>query len=92
MTDYSVRAEDIEAEIVDEMFYVFPGTTVTVCALVLRNGFTVIGQSATVDSAAFDAAKGRAIARDDAANKIWSLLGFRLRDAMEFGTEVPEAD
>lgn len=29
-----------------EAYYVFPGTTLTVCALTLRNGFQVVGESA----------------------------------------------
>lgn len=31
----------IDAQIVGEEYYVFPGTTMTVCALKLRNGFLV---------------------------------------------------
>jgi hypothetical protein len=36
----------IDAAIVSEDYHVFPGTTMTVCALKLRNGFVVIGESA----------------------------------------------
>lgn len=52
----------------------------TFCVLVLRNGFTVTGQSACADPAKFDAQKGREIARADAIRQCWALLGFRLRD------------
>lgn len=34
----------IDATIVGEAFHVFPGTTLTVCALTLRNGYMVCGQ------------------------------------------------
>jgi hypothetical protein len=37
----------IDAQIAAEAYHVFPGTTPTVCALTLRNGFLVIGESAT---------------------------------------------
>jgi len=52
----------------------------TFCVLVLRNGFTVTGESACASPENFDAAIGRKIARQNAAAKIWPLLGFRLRD------------
>lgn len=36
----------INETIIEENYYVFPGTVCTVCCLTLRNGFNVIGQSA----------------------------------------------
>ena len=50
----------------------------TFCVLTLRNGFTLVGQSACADPAGFDAEIGRRIARSDAVNKIWAFLGFEL--------------
>ncbi len=52
----------------------------TFCVLVLRNGFTVTGESACASPENFDAEIGRKIARQNAVQKIWPLLGFRLRD------------
>ena len=69
----------IDAAIVSEQYYVFPGTTMTVCALTLRNGFIVIGESAAASPENFDADIGRKIARDNARNKIWALEGYNLR-------------
>jgi hypothetical protein len=54
----------------------------TFCVLVLRNGFTVTGESAVAAPENFDAAIGRRIARENAIDKIWPLLGFRLRDTL----------
>ncbi len=54
----------------------------TFCVLVLDNGFTVTGESACASPENFDEAIGRKIAREKAVNKIWPLLGFRLRDAL----------
>ena len=55
----------------------------TFCVLVLRNGFTVTGESACVISPEnFNAEIGRRVAREHAVNKIWPLLGFRLRDKL----------
>lgn len=54
----------------------------TLCVLVLRNGFTVTGESACASPENFNAEIGRRIARENAAEKIWPLLGFRLRDEL----------
>jgi hypothetical protein len=48
----------------------------TFCVLVLGNGFTVTGESACVAPENFDAEIGRKIARADAVNKIWPLMGY----------------
>lgn len=54
----------------------------TFCVLVLRNGFTVTGESACASPENFDPELGRKIARQNAVQKIWPLLGFRLRDEL----------
>ena len=54
----------------------------TFCVLVLRNGFTVTGESACASPENFDAEIGRKIARQNAVEKMWPLLGFRLRDQL----------
>ena len=54
----------------------------TFCVLVLRNGFTVTGESACASPENFNAQIGRRIARDAAVSKVWPLLGFRLRDRL----------
>lgn len=73
---------DIDAAIVGEDFHVFAGTTMTVCALKLRNGFVVIGESAAASPENFDATIGKRIARDNARNKIWALEGYLLRSKL----------
>jgi hypothetical protein len=74
--------EKIDAAIVGEAYHVFPGTTMTVCALTLRNGFQVVGESAAASPSNFDEAIGRKIARDNARNKIWALEGYLLKDQL----------
>ena len=54
----------------------------TFCVLVLRNGFTVTGESACVSPENFDAELGRKIARANAVNKMWPLLGFALKEKL----------
>lgn len=77
-----VTPADIDAAIVGEAYYVFPGTTLTICALTLRNGFQVTGESASASPENFDAAIGRRIARDNARGKIWALEGYLLRSKL----------
>lgn len=55
----------------------------TFCVLVLRNGFTVTGESACASPENFDAEVGRKIARQNAINKIWPLMGYELRTKLE---------
>lgn len=52
----------------------------TFCVLVLRNGFTVTGESACVSEENFDADLGRKFARENAVGKLWPLLGFMLKE------------
>ena len=50
----------------------------TVCIIVLRNGFTVLGTSACVDPTNFRPEIGRKIAKENAVSQIWAYLGFEL--------------
>ncbi len=82
--------QHIDDTIADEAYYVFPGTTLTVCAMTLRNGFIVTGESAAASPENFDQEIGRKIARDNARNKIWAFEGYLLRQRLadENGTEA----
>lgn len=51
----------------------------TFCVLRLKNGFTVTGESACASPENFDAEIGRKIARSNAVQKIWPLMGYELR-------------
>ena len=72
----------IDAAIKSEDYHIFPGTTLTVCALTLQNGFIVTGESAAASPANFDVELGRKIARDNARNKIWAFEGYLLRQKL----------
>lgn len=77
-----LNPQHIDNTIKSEAYHVFPGTTMTVCMLVLQNGFSVIGESAAASPENFDEAIGRKIARDNARNKIWALEGYLLRSKL----------
>jgi len=51
----------------------------TFCVLVLKNGFTVTGESACASPENFNAEIGRRIARANAVQKVWPLMGYELR-------------
>ncbi len=59
----------------------------TFCVLVLRNGFTVSGESACASPENFDDEVGRKIARQNAVSKIWPLLGFALKQKLHEAAE-----
>lgn len=54
----------------------------TFCVLVLKNGFTVTGESACASPENFDAEIGRKIARQNAEQKIWPLMGYELKSRL----------
>lgn len=82
LTAERVTPERIDEVIVSTDFYVFPGTTLTVCCLTLANGYTVIGESACASPENFNAELGKRIARDNARQKIWALEGYALRERL----------
>lgn len=82
LTAPRITPNDVDNEIEGAVYHVFPGTTVTVACLTLRNGFTVTGESACASPANFDREIGEQIAYKNAREKVWPLLGFRLRDAL----------
>jgi hypothetical protein len=59
-----------------------PLSLLTFCVLVLRNGFTVTGESACVSPENFDAEIGRQIAYENALEKIWPLMGYELKSKL----------
>jgi hypothetical protein len=54
----------------------------TFCVLVLKNGFTVTGESACASPENFDAEVGRKVARANAVNKVWPLMGYELKSKL----------
>lgn len=62
-----------------------PAKLLTFCVLVLKNGYTVTGESACASPENFDAELGRKIARQNAVNKVWPLLGYALKERLAGG-------
>lgn len=77
-----ITPEHINSLILTEQYHVFPGTTLTVCALTLRNGYIVTGESAAASPENFDESIGRKIACRKAYDQIWALEGYLLRQRL----------
>lgn len=75
-----VTKESIQTRIVEADYMVMANSTVTICNLVLDNGYSVRGESACVDPRNFDMSIGRELAYRDAFNKIWPLEGYLLAE------------
>lgn len=57
----------------------------TFCVLVLKNGFTVTGESACASPENFDVEVGRKTALQNAEQKIWPLMGYHLKQKLSEG-------
>lgn len=64
--------------------------TLTFCVLVLKNGFTVTGESACASPENFDAEIGRKIAFENARNKVWMLEGYLLKEKLNHQIKIQE--
>lgn len=62
-----------------------PLALLTFCVLVLKNGFTVTGESACASPENFDAELGRKIARKNAIDNVWPLIGYALKERLAAG-------
>jgi hypothetical protein len=82
LTAPRVTPDHIESVIVSEQYHVFDNTTFTACLLKLKNGYTVLGESACASPENFNAELGRKIARENARNKIWQLEGYALKERL----------
>lgn len=51
----------------------------TICLLVMENGFILVGKSAPASAANFNAELGAKLAYEDAIRQLWPLEGYLLR-------------
>lgn len=82
LTAPRLNPDHIDRTIESSDFHIFVGTTLTVCCLTLRNGFTVTGESAAASPENFDVEIGRKIAFANAREKIWALEGYLLKERL----------
>lgn len=72
----TINDELVDGLIKEEHFWNVPGTTTTICAIVLKNGFVVLGDSACVDARNFKREMGEKLAFAKARDKIFSLAAY----------------
>lgn len=82
LTAPRITPDIIDGKVVDVLYYVFPGTQLTVCCITLENGFTVTGESACASPENFDEQLGKDIAFRNAKDKIWALEGYLLKQRL----------
>lgn len=89
-----VSLDDIKANIAAQ--YTFTGSAaigpnvpghpsldiLTICLVVLRNGFVIVGKSAPASAENFDYVLGAKLAYEDAIRQIWPLMGYALREEL----------
>lgn len=92
MEPRTIKPEDIEGYIAEEHYINLgealntppdhPTRVMTQCVILLKNGFTVTGESGCADPRKFDVEIGQRIARANALNKVWPLMGYVLRSQL----------
>lgn len=88
---YFTAADGVDGGVVVGYKYPGPLDLLTFCVLVLKNGFTVTGESACASPENFDADIGRKIARQNAEQKIWPLMGYELKQRLHESSQPPVA-
>lgn len=96
----TITFTDIEAYVVEEYYLNLgaalglpedhPTRVMTKCILVLKNGFTLTGESGCADPRKYNEVLGRDIARADALKKLWPLMGYVLRSQLAGMTGLVE--
>ena len=75
-----VTKESIEAKIAKVDYLVLPESTVTLCNITLKNGYSVRGESACVDPRNFNVEIGKGLAYKQAFDNLWPLEGYLLAE------------
>lgn len=71
---------DIDAAIASESYTILPSGKAMICELILRNGFSVRGESSCVSKENFNEEIGRKVSKEDARNKVWAFEGYALQE------------
>lgn len=82
MTAPQITLQEVEANIASTEYLLLPNGRTTLCMLTLQNGFTVTGESSCVSIENYNEATGQKIARENAVDKVWPLMGYALADRL----------
>jgi hypothetical protein len=86
-TPNRVTLEQLESKVRMEE-YLYPGAMphLTICVLILENGWALVGKSAPADAGNFDPPLGMKFAKEDAMRQLWQLEGYLLRETLYAGS------
>lgn len=86
---YKLTEEMVEDRVVEAVY--FHHGVLTVCALLMENGFFHVGQSACMDPKTYDKDIGKEMAYEDAFRKAWSYEAYLMKEyEWEDNLDVPE--
>ena len=85
-----VTKDSIEAKIAKVDYLVLPESTVTLCNITLKNGYSVRGESACVDPRNFNFEIGKGLAYKQAFDRLWPLEGYLLAEHRWKTAQLPE--
>lgn len=83
-----VTQEIIQSKIDTIQYMHVPCSTMIICAITMKNGFAVTGESACASPENFDEKLGRKIAYDKAFSKLWELEGYLLKEVLRAAAAV----
>ncbi len=78
-----VTLADLAAKVL-KTEYIRPNSAphLTICVLILKNGYSLVGKSAPADPLNFDPEAGQRFAYEDALRQLWPLEGYVLRERL----------
>ncbi len=82
--------EGIKSKIVNHTFTTLPSGKTIVCEIILKNGFSVRGESSVVDISNFVQEIGEKMAYKDAVSKIWLVEGYLLQEKLFIWSKVKD--
>jgi len=82
-TEHRVSLDSMLDKIMSEQ-YIHPAAVphMTICVMVMDNGFAVVGKTAPADAANYNEDLGQKFAREDCIRQLWQLEGYALRERL----------
>ena len=87
MINNKLQEADLEKEIVSCTFTILPSGKTTVCELILKNGFSVVGSSSCLDIKNFDKELGEKCALKDAKRKAFDFIAYGVQTCISKSEE-----
>jgi hypothetical protein len=82
---------DVQDAVESELYFNFPGTTVTICCLKFKNGGYAVGKSMCINPKNFRDDVGRNLARENAIAEACPMLAYAILETMKPEPIIPSA-